>query len=312
MAQIDKIQVGSTTYDIAPSADSTNTFTSGDVADGSASSWTTIAKLASGETTTSILGKISNMFKNIRYLYSRLGTTDISGTGTTITAAIAALESGKAASSHTHSAFTSAAAGFVPAAKSGTTYYLTSAYVLTVAGWKAGTKYNTDTDTTYAAFTSAAAGLVPAAASGSTNYATSAYVLTGAGWKAGTKYNTDSNTTYANFVGATTAAAGTAGLVPAATTYAVVTGSTTAAAGTSGLVPAPTAGTSYRRYLTPAGEWISFGAYGVANNSANVGGSTNNSISFGWTGEYLNCLIDATNFAIPCVQSWDGSNLYLI
>jgi hypothetical protein len=104
MAQIDKIQVGSTTYDIAPSSASTNTFTSGDVADGSATAWTTVAKLASGETTTSILGKISNMFKNVRYLYSRLGTSDISGTGSTVTAAIAALASGKAASSHTHTA----------------------------------------------------------------------------------------------------------------------------------------------------------------------------------------------------------------
>ena len=121
----------------------------------------------------------------------------------------------------TYAAFTSAAAGLVPAAASGTTSYLTSAYVLTGAGWKAGTKYNTDTNTTYAAFTSAAAGLVPAAASGTTSYLTSAYVLTGAGWKAGTKYNTDTNTTYAVFTGSTTAAAGTAGLVPAPTTAQV-------------------------------------------------------------------------------------------
>ena len=104
MPQIDKIQVGSTTYDIAPSSDSTNTFTSGDVADGSATSWTTVAKLASGETTSSILGKISNMFKNTRYLYSRLGSTDISGVGNSITAAISALSTGKASSSHTHTA----------------------------------------------------------------------------------------------------------------------------------------------------------------------------------------------------------------
>ena len=171
MAQIDKIQVGSTTYDIAASSNSTNTFTSSDVADGSATAWTTVAALASGETSTSIFAKISQMFKNIRFLYSRLGTTDISGVGSTVTAAISALNSGKAAATHSHSAFTSAAAGFVPAA-----------------------------------------------ASGSTSYLTSGYVLTGAGWKAGTKYNTDTNTTYANYVGATTAASGTAGLVPAATT----------------------------------------------------------------------------------------------
>ena len=104
MAQIDKIQVGSTTYDIAVSSSSTNTFTSGDVADGSATAWTTVAKLTSGETTTSILGKISNMFKNVRFLYKKLGTTDISSVGTDVTAAIAALSSGKAAADHTHTA----------------------------------------------------------------------------------------------------------------------------------------------------------------------------------------------------------------
>ena len=97
----------------------------------------------------------------------------------------------------TYANFTSAAAGLVPAAKSGTTNYATTGYVLTGAGWAAGTKYNTDNNTTYATFTSAANGLVPAAKNGTTNYATTGYVLTGAGWKAGTKYNTDNNTTYA-------------------------------------------------------------------------------------------------------------------
>ena len=88
MANIDKIQVGSTTYDIASSASATNTFTSSDVADGSATAWTTVAALASGETTSSILGKISQMFKNIRFLYKKLGTTDISSAGTDVTTAI--------------------------------------------------------------------------------------------------------------------------------------------------------------------------------------------------------------------------------
>lgn len=74
MANIDKIQVGSTTYDIVSSASATNTFTSSDVADGSATTWTTVATLASGETTSSIFAKISQMFKNIRYLYRILKT----------------------------------------------------------------------------------------------------------------------------------------------------------------------------------------------------------------------------------------------
>ncbi|MCI8506908.1 MAG: hypothetical protein HFI67_12070, partial [Lachnospiraceae bacterium] len=49
--------------------DHTAVFTSLDVADGGAAEWTTVAKLASGETHKSILAKISSMFKNIRYLY---------------------------------------------------------------------------------------------------------------------------------------------------------------------------------------------------------------------------------------------------
>lgn len=69
--------------------DHTATFTSADVADGSATEWTTVAKLASGETHKSIFGKISTMFKNVRYLYKMLGTTDISSIGGgTVTGAI--------------------------------------------------------------------------------------------------------------------------------------------------------------------------------------------------------------------------------
>ncbi len=85
MANIDKIQVGDNTYNITSSSDATNTFTSGDVADGSATSWTTVAALASGETTGNILNKISNMFKNIRYLYKNMlkWTIDNDGSGNT-------------------------------------------------------------------------------------------------------------------------------------------------------------------------------------------------------------------------------------
>ena len=85
MANIDKIQVGDTTYNIAASSDATNTFTSGDVADGSATSWTTVAALVSEETTGNILNKISNMFKNIRYLYKNMlkYTIDFDGSGST-------------------------------------------------------------------------------------------------------------------------------------------------------------------------------------------------------------------------------------
>jgi len=61
--------------------DSTTQFTSGDVADGSANSWTVVAPLVSDETHASIFNKVSNMFKNIRYLYKFIGTTSIANIG---------------------------------------------------------------------------------------------------------------------------------------------------------------------------------------------------------------------------------------
>ena len=78
-------------------ADNTATFTSSDVADGSASAWTTVSKLSSGEKHSSIFAKVSQMFKNVRYLYKMLGTTDISKIGNgNCTGAISSLNSGLA------------------------------------------------------------------------------------------------------------------------------------------------------------------------------------------------------------------------
>ena len=75
-------------------AENTTAFTSSDVADGSASAWTNVSKLSSGEKHSSILKKVSQMFKNVRYLYKMLGTTDISGIGNgTCTGAISSLNS---------------------------------------------------------------------------------------------------------------------------------------------------------------------------------------------------------------------------
>lgn len=75
-------------------ASNVTSFTSSDVADGLAPSWTSVATLKSGEKHTSLFAKMSQMFKNIRYLYKMLGTTDISkiGDGTT-TGAISSLNS---------------------------------------------------------------------------------------------------------------------------------------------------------------------------------------------------------------------------
>ena len=62
-------------------------FTSSD--DETASSWTSVVTLTSGEKHSSIFAKVSQMFKNVRYLYKMLGTTDISGIGGgTVTGAI--------------------------------------------------------------------------------------------------------------------------------------------------------------------------------------------------------------------------------
>ena len=60
------------------SKSNTVTFTSNDVADGSATSWTSVTKLSSGITHATFFQRVSQMFKNVRYLYKLLGTTDIS------------------------------------------------------------------------------------------------------------------------------------------------------------------------------------------------------------------------------------------
>ena len=87
-------------------------------------------------------------------------------------------------------------------------------------------------------------------------------------------WGTDNNTTYSNMTGATSSAAGKAGLVPAPasgkqssylrgdgtwavptnTTYSDMEGATSSAAGTHGLVPAPAAG-AQSKYLRGDGTW---------------------------------------------------------
>ena len=76
------------------SKSNTVTFTSNDVADGSATSWTNVTKLASGITHATFFQRVSQMFKNVRYLYKVLGTTDISAIGDgTVKGAISTLNS---------------------------------------------------------------------------------------------------------------------------------------------------------------------------------------------------------------------------
>ena len=70
-------------------ADNTVSFTSGDSAN---PTWTTVPLLSSGEKHSSIMNKISTMFKNVRYLSNLLGRTDISAIGGgTVTGAVSAV-----------------------------------------------------------------------------------------------------------------------------------------------------------------------------------------------------------------------------
>lgn len=66
-------------------ADMVEDFTSSDVADGSATAWTSVDALTSGESNKNIFAKISQMLKNIRFLYAN-GIKNITRSGTTFTA----------------------------------------------------------------------------------------------------------------------------------------------------------------------------------------------------------------------------------
>lgn len=71
-------------------------FTSGDAA--SPTAWSSVSVLTSGSTLATLFNRISTMIKNVRWLYSKLGTTDISSIGNgTVTGALSTLN-GKVAS----------------------------------------------------------------------------------------------------------------------------------------------------------------------------------------------------------------------
>ena len=103
MAIIDKIKVGSTTYDVSPSASGTlNTsgttkFASSDVAQGSATGWTNVDQMTTSDNHATLFTKITQMAKNVRYLYNVLGTGF--STGSTVKGQI----DGKAPANHSHS-----------------------------------------------------------------------------------------------------------------------------------------------------------------------------------------------------------------
>lgn len=81
-------QIGAVAED-GDASDTTVAFASSDTPDVDARAWESVAKLTSGEKHASIFAKVSQMFKNVRYLYKMLGSTDISSIGGgTVTGAI--------------------------------------------------------------------------------------------------------------------------------------------------------------------------------------------------------------------------------
>ena len=106
MSSIDKIKIKDNSYDISPSKDGTLTgFTSNDSK--SVSDWSSTDVITNSDSNSSIFSKVTTMIKNVRWLYSKLGTTDFSATGqSTVTGALSALQTGlgnKAARNHSHS-----------------------------------------------------------------------------------------------------------------------------------------------------------------------------------------------------------------
>ena len=72
--------------------------------------WGEVNVISTSDTNSSIFSKLTSMVRNVRWLYSKLGTEDFSGTGqTTITGALSTLQSGldgKSPVSHTHTTMT--------------------------------------------------------------------------------------------------------------------------------------------------------------------------------------------------------------
>lgn len=106
MSSIDKVKVGDTTYDVSPSASGTlDGYTSNDNGTPPAE-WGEVNVISTSDTNSSIFSKLTGMVRNVRWLYSKLGTEDFSGTGqSTITGALRSLQSGldgKSPLSHTH------------------------------------------------------------------------------------------------------------------------------------------------------------------------------------------------------------------
>lgn len=99
-------------------------FTSGDAA--SPTAWTDVSVITTGSTLATLFNRISTMVKNVRWLYSKLGTTDISSIGGgTVTGAISELNS--KISNRTSASVASGYTGGVS--------YSVVGYMVVVSGW---------------------------------------------------------------------------------------------------------------------------------------------------------------------------------
>ncbi len=161
----------------------------------------------------------------------------------------------------TYGTVSKSAAGLCPALPNETT---TTKYLRQDGSWVA------PPNTTYGTVSKSAAGLCPTLPNETT---TTKYLRQDGTWVV----PPDTNTTYSNMTGASTSAAGTAGLVPAPaagaatrylrsdgtwqvppdnnTTYSNMTAATASAAGKAGLVPAPAAG-KQTSFLRGDGTWV--------------------------------------------------------
>ena len=106
MASIDKVKVGDTTYDVSLGATGTlSGYTSSDNVT-PPPAWDEVNTISSGDTNSSIFTKLTSMVKNVRWLYNKLGNTDISSIGDgTVSGAVSSLQSvlgDKAELPHTH------------------------------------------------------------------------------------------------------------------------------------------------------------------------------------------------------------------
>lgn len=91
MSSICKLKISGDNYDISPSPTGTlngSGFTSNDAAQSLATSYTAVDPITTSDTNATIFSKITNMIKNIRFLYNKIGTTDISSIGNSLTESI--------------------------------------------------------------------------------------------------------------------------------------------------------------------------------------------------------------------------------